>query len=164
MDILPDVLKTGLAVVFCGTAAGNTSARRGEYYAHQRNRFWQILHECGLTDRRLASKEYIQLQQFGIGLTDLCKLAAGNDDQLPQGALKADRLLAAIALYKPRYLAFTSRTAGRVVCGPLAHYGQQQAHQGTQIFILPTTSPRWGDRWWSKQKRHWHDFADAVRS
>jgi TDG/mug DNA glycosylase family protein len=101
---------------------------------------------------------------YNIGLTDLCKLDSGNDDELPPGALKADRLLAAVASYKPRYLAFTSRTAGRVVCGKTAQYGRQQGHQETQIFILPTTSPRWGEGWWKEQKQHWHDFADAVRS
>jgi TDG/mug DNA glycosylase family protein len=164
VDVLPDVLRPGLAVVFCGTAPGNTSAQRRAYYAHPRNRFWQILHQCGLTDRRLLPEEYVQLQQFDIGLTDLCKLASGNDDQLPPGALKADRLLAAVVSHKPRYLAFTSRTAGRVVCGQSAQYGRQKTHSGTEILILPTTSPRWGEGWWSEQKSHWHDFADAVRS
>lgn len=36
MDILPDVLKPGLKVVFCGTAAGNRSATNGAYYARAR--------------------------------------------------------------------------------------------------------------------------------
>jgi TDG/mug DNA glycosylase family protein len=37
--ILPDVLMPGLKLVFCGTAAGTVSARRGQYYAHPQNRF-----------------------------------------------------------------------------------------------------------------------------
>jgi len=164
LDVLPDVLRPGLAVVFCGTAAGNTSARKRAYYAHPRNRFWQILHESGLTERKLPAEDYAELQTCNIGLTDLCKLASGNDDQLPPGSLDADRLLGAMVSIKPRYLAFTSRAAGRVVCGKSAQYGRQQPHHGTQIFILPTTSPRWGEDWWGEQKRHWHEFAKAVRS
>lgn len=164
-DILPDLLTSNLDVVFCGTAAGRTSALRRAYYAHQRNRFWQILHECGLTDRLLLAAEFTQLPRYGIGLTDLCKMASGNDDELPKGALTPARLLKAIAVYKPRYLAFTSRTAGRVVCGSSAQYGRQpRPHDETHVFILPTTSSRRGEKWWGGQKRYWHEFADAVRA
>ncbi|MBR1169156.1 mismatch-specific DNA-glycosylase [Bradyrhizobium liaoningense] len=163
-DILPDLLTSNLDVVFCGTAAGRTSALKRAYYAHRRNRFWPILHECGLTDRQLPANEFAHLHQYGIGLTDLCKVASGNDDELPSGALTPARLLEAIAVYKPRYLAFTSRTAGRVVCGNSAQYGRQHSRDETQVFILPTTSSRRGDKWWDTQKRYWHEFADAVRA
>jgi TDG/mug DNA glycosylase family protein len=38
-DVLPDVLVPGLAVVFCGNAAGKVSAQRGAYYAGPGNYF-----------------------------------------------------------------------------------------------------------------------------
>ncbi|QOG22252.1 mismatch-specific DNA-glycosylase [Bradyrhizobium sp. SEMIA] len=157
-DVLPDLLGPNLTVVFCGTAPGRTSARQGAYYAHKRNRFWSILHECGFTDHKLEASEYGRLKRFGIGLTDLCKRVSGNDDELPKSAFSPERLLEALSTHKPRYLAFTSRTAGRVICGSSAQYGRQRAHQATDIFILPTTSSRWGERWWSEQKRHWLDL------
>ena len=164
MDILPDLLSPNLKVVFCGTAAGKTSAKKGAYYAHSRNRFWRILHECRFTEKELLPEEFRQLQALSIGLTDLCKLASGNDDQLPIGSLTAERLVGAIQAHKPSFLAFTSRTAGRILCGRSADYGWQERLSETQIYILPTTSPRWGDRWWNEKKRHWHDFALAVQS
>ena len=37
--VLPDLIKPGLKIVFCGTAAGTVSAKRGAYYAHPQNRF-----------------------------------------------------------------------------------------------------------------------------
>lgn len=37
--ILPDRLGPGLRVVFCGTAAGAVSARKGHYYAGPGNLF-----------------------------------------------------------------------------------------------------------------------------
>jgi TDG/mug DNA glycosylase family protein len=40
MSVLPDVLKPGLKVVFCGTAVGNKSARASAYYAGRGNQFW----------------------------------------------------------------------------------------------------------------------------
>ena len=41
--ILPDVLQPGLALVFCGTAAGKRSAAERAYYAHPGNMFWRAL-------------------------------------------------------------------------------------------------------------------------
>jgi double-stranded uracil-DNA glycosylase len=38
-QVLPDVIRPGLKIVFCGTAPGNVSAARGACYAHPRNRF-----------------------------------------------------------------------------------------------------------------------------
>ena len=47
--ILPDRLKPGLKLVFCGTAAGRQSALQQAYYAHGQNKFWTTLHKTGLT-------------------------------------------------------------------------------------------------------------------
>jgi len=77
--VLPDVLGPGLAVVFCGTAAGAESARRGAYYAGPGNAFWHTLYHVGLTPRQLQPEEYRLVGQFGLGLTDLAKHAAGAD-------------------------------------------------------------------------------------
>ena len=49
--ILPDLLC--LRVVVCCTAAGTASATVRAYYAGPGNQFWSILHETGLTPRRL---------------------------------------------------------------------------------------------------------------
>ena len=54
--VLPDVLAPGLRIVFCGTAAGTVSARRGAYYAHPQNRFWPALHAVGLTPRLMRPR------------------------------------------------------------------------------------------------------------
>ena len=85
--VLPDVLEPGLRIVFCGTAAGHVSARRGAYYAHPQNRFWPALHAIGLTPRRLKPEDYPELPQWGLGLTDLAKHVSGMDRDLPAGAL-----------------------------------------------------------------------------
>jgi TDG/mug DNA glycosylase family protein len=44
LPVLPDLLRPGLRIVFCGTAAGTVSAARGVYYAHPQNRFWSALY------------------------------------------------------------------------------------------------------------------------
>jgi G:T/U-mismatch repair DNA glycosylase len=42
-EVLPDLLRPGLRIVFCGTAAGTASARAGAYYAGPGNAFWPTL-------------------------------------------------------------------------------------------------------------------------
>ena len=69
--VRPGLLRPGLDLVICGTAAGSEFARRGQYYAGPGNRFWPVLHETGLTDRLLNPSEFGRLPDYGIGLTDV---------------------------------------------------------------------------------------------
>jgi TDG/mug DNA glycosylase family protein len=89
--VLPERLKPGLKLVFCGTAAGRQSALQKAYYAHSQNKFWRTLHEVGLTPHLFAPKEYPGLWKLGIGLTDIAKFAYGMDHQLPQDSLGGTR-------------------------------------------------------------------------
>jgi len=84
--ILPDVLQPGLALVFCGTAAGKRSAAERAYYAHPGNLFWRALFDAGLTPRQLAPSEFPLLPDYGIGLTDLAKRHSGNDNESEEEA------------------------------------------------------------------------------
>lgn len=162
--LIDDVLQSGLKIVFCGTALGRTSKQQGAYYAHPRNLFWKTLYETGLTDRQLCPKEFLRLLEFGIGLTDLCKHAFGNDDQLPVDAFDAIALRAKLEKYQPKFLAFTSKAAGRGYRGPKVELGWQPSEPcGTRIYVLPSTSP--SARWqWNEARYHWTILADAVRN
>lgn len=115
--ILPDRLAPGLLIVFCGTAAGRESARRGAYYAGPGNRFWPLLAEFGFTPRRLAPEENHLLPSMGLGLTDLSKTAFGSDAQIPAASYDARGLFARVNAQPPRALAFTSLTAARLALG-----------------------------------------------
>lgn len=159
--MLPDVLETGLRLVFCGSAAGNVSARRGAYYAHPRNRFWTTLYRVGLTPRVLAPEEFPALPSYGIGLTDLAKTESGSDDQLSSGAYDPARLRAKIEVFQPDILAFTSKRPARAFLrGPRVDYGFQPGSIGeTRLFVLPSPSPR-NQAWWDE--RWWQALADAV--
>jgi double-stranded uracil-DNA glycosylase len=147
--VLPDLLKPGLRIVFCGTAAGNVSAARGAYYAHPQNRFWSALHAFGLTPRRLRPEDYPELPRWGLGLTDIAKHVSGMDRELPAGAL---------------WLAFTSLTAGRRYLGRSAGFGEQLERIGrTRLWVLPSPSPTAG--WnWDSNAHWWRMLADAARS
>lgn len=143
-NLVPDVLAEGLDVVFCGTALGRVSAQRRAYYAHPGNFFWRTLKQAGFTQELLAPADYASVLRYGIGLTDLCKTAYGNDDELPAGAFDTVALRHKIGLYRPRYLAFTSKTgAASVMAMPTGKiaYGVQPLTIGTtQLFVLPSPS------------------------
>ncbi|MCX7513817.1 mismatch-specific DNA-glycosylase [Frateuria sp. STR12] len=147
--ILPDLLRPGLALVFCGTAAGERSARDGAYYAHPGNLFWRALHEAGLTPRRFAPAEFPQLLERGIGLTDLAKRHSGNDADLPRDAFDVPALVAKIDAFQPRLLAFTSKAAARAALGrAIVAYGPQPERLGNaQVYALPSPS--------GQARRHW---------
>lgn len=146
--ILPDVLRPGLRLVFCGTAAGKRSAQEGAYYAHPGNMFWRALFQAGLTPRQLLPQEFPLLPEFGIGLTDLAKRHVGNDDELPKDAFDVPGLLSKLKQYTPDMLAFTSKHGARAVLGNHITYGlQDQAFGSTRVFVLPSPSGQARGHW-----------------
>jgi TDG/mug DNA glycosylase family protein len=161
--ILPDRLRPGLKLVFCGTAAGRKSAETRTYYAHAQNKFWTTLYDVGLTPRLIAPCDYEDLLSHGIGLTDIAKFSYGMDHQLPRDALGADAvaaLKARILKARPAILAFTSLNGGRKVMGPKAVAGEQKERLGdTRVFILPSPSPLAANHW---DVGPWRELAKAV--
>jgi double-stranded uracil-DNA glycosylase len=162
MAMLPDLLRSGLRVVFCGTAAGTASAKAGAYYAGPGNRFWETLHATGLTPVRLTPSEFERLPEFGIGLTDLCKVRHGSDAEVGTGHFDIDRLAANIAAAEPPRLAFNGKNAARGALGRPVDYGVQPETIGrAEVWVLPSTSGAARGFW---DVRHWQRIADACRS
>ena len=163
-DVLSDLLQPALRIVLCGTAAGTTSAVQRAYYAHRQNKFWTILHETRLTPERLQPRQYRELLQHRIGLTDLVKAGAGMDRATLPKLTAADRarLNTAIARLRPQFLAFTSKTAGQKFFDGKRDYGEQRELIGnTRVWILPSTSGAANGSW---RPEIWHRFADEVRA
>ena len=160
--ILPDVLQPGLALVFCGTAAGRRSAEQGAYYAHPGNLFWRTLHAVALTPWLFAPAEFPLLPALGIGLTDLAKHHVGNDDELPRDAFDVAALRERIERHAPRLLAFTSKAAARAALWRIAGYGLQEERIGdTRLFVLPSPSGQARGHW---DLGHWQALASLVRA
>ena len=162
--ILPERLRPGLKLVFCGTAAGRQSALQQAYYAHGQNKFWTTLYRIGLTPHLFMPHDYEKLWDLGIGLTDIAKYAYGMDHQLPRDALGPDAvaaLKARIHKTRPCILAFTSLNGGRKVMGARAVAGEQPEGLGdTRVFILPSPSPLAANHW---DIGPWRALAKAVK-
>ena len=164
-DILQDVLGESLQIVFCGTAVGTASAKAGAYYAHPQNKFWKILYETRLTPELLQPHQYRKLLGHRIGLTDFVKTHFGMDHQIPLsqfGEISRTRLRASVLACRPKFLAFTSKTAGQKFLGGPREYGEQiELIGGTRIWILPSTSGAANGAW---RPEVWHRFAEVVRA
>jgi len=139
--VLPDLLPPGLELAFCGTAAGTASARAKAYYAGPGNAFWPTLYETGLTPELLAPDEYGRLPEFGIGLTDICKVRHGSDAEVGTAEFDVDGLLARLAMAEPARLAFNGKNAARGALERDVAFGpQDELLGGAELWVLPSTS------------------------
>ena len=162
MSVLPDILGPTLKVVFCGTAAGAASAKRGAYYAGPGNKFWQIIHEIGLTDRVLTPEEYPEVLRLGIGLTDVAKLTSGADSTLRAAHFDTERLRDVIMQHRPRALAFNGKKAAQAFLQDSCVFGRQTQSVGaTLIYVLPSTSGAANGSW---NEAPWYELARDLKS
>jgi TDG/mug DNA glycosylase family protein len=160
VDVLADVLEPGLRVVFCGTAAGKASARARAYYAGPGNAFWRALHETGLTPVQLAPDEFARLPDYGIGLTDICKVSYGSDEEVGTAEFDVDGLQARIAAVEPAALAFNGKNAARGTLERDVEFGPQPEQLGgAAIWVLPSTSGA-ARRYWNIGP--WLQLAEAC--
>jgi double-stranded uracil-DNA glycosylase len=161
VDLLPDILEPGLRVVICGTAAGTASARAGAYYAGPGNAFWATLYQTGLTPVRLAPTDFARLPEYGIGLTDICKVLQGSDEEVGTVEFDVTGLQARIVGAEPDYLAFNGKNAARGALERGVDYGRQPERIGGAIvWVLPSTSGA-ARRFWDIGP--WEALAEACR-
>lgn len=133
----------GLRLLFCGTAPSKASAQAVAYYAKPGNQFWPVLARTGITPTQFAPQDYAKLLPLGIGLTDICKVASGNDDELPEEAIDIESVRDKIVEYKPQLVAFTSKYTASRFFGRKVEYGLQKEMMGsTRFFVLCSTSGR----------------------
>jgi TDG/mug DNA glycosylase family protein len=162
--LVPDVLKPGLAVVFCGTALGHESYRQRAYYANRTNLFWTTLHRVGFTPHLIAPKDYLHVLDYGIGLTDVSKTAHGNDAELVPQDFDAEGTRHRIKAVAPAYLAFTSlNAASKCLMRKMtrADYGLLPETLGkTKLYALPSPSFH-ARRWWDES--YWQRLADLTK-
>jgi TDG/mug DNA glycosylase family protein len=159
---LDDLLRPGLDLVVCGSAASSVSAQKGQYYAGPGNRFWSVLAETGLTPYLLQPPEFPNLLQYGIGLTDVVKNQSGMDIDIDFSGYGATLELR-LKSFSPRFLCFNGKRAASEALGrKQVCYGMQSEKFGlTSLFVAPSTSAA-ARRWWDT--RYWEELADLVRA
>ena len=141
---VPDLLRPGLDVLFCGINPSLYSAAVGHHFARPGNRFWPAVHAAGFTPRLLSPFEEAGLLDAGFGVTNLVARATAAADELTAAELLAGgRVLAGkVRRYRPRYVAFLGIGAYRTA------FGRDQVVPGTQpgkfggaaVWVLPNPS------------------------
>jgi TDG/mug DNA glycosylase family protein len=141
---VPDVLGTGLRVLFCGINPGLWSAAVGHHFARPGNRFWKALHLGGLTPRLLAPDEEDELLALGLGITNLVERATAGAAELGAAELRAGgaRLAAKAAAARPQVVAVLGVGAYRTAFGrPRAAVGPlPEPIGGSRAWLLPNPS------------------------
>jgi double-stranded uracil-DNA glycosylase len=160
--VLPDVLDWGLEILFCGTAVGQASARRGAYYAGPGNAFWRTLYQVGLTPHLLKPENFRLVTQWSLGFTDLAKTVSGSDKALRKSRFDAERLRTVIEDFQPKIVAFTGKRAAEEFVGHRVDYGFiPEAGTPARLFVLPSPSGA-ARRYWNEV--HWRNLARSRRS
>lgn len=161
MPVLADLLYPEVKLVVCGTAAGRRSALLGAYYAGRGNQFWNMLYRVGVTPRVLKPTEFMQLQEYGIGLTDLAKETSGADASLAVNDFRPADLRVRIEQAQPFILVFNGKRAAEIFLGRSVPYGYQPGCDigRTRIYVAPSTSGAARGSW---NERFWHDVMVAA--
>lgn len=132
--------------MFVGINPGWISALRGHYFANPRNDFWRLLHDAGLTPRRLDPSEDRTMPDLGYGLTDVVKRPSRQAAEVRPEEFRAGRpiLEAKLLAAAPRIVCFNGKTGAVGYFGKEAAigFGRQPLRIGeARVFVAPSTSP-----------------------
>lgn len=141
---VPDILATGLRIVFCGINPGFRSAAAGAHFANPRNDFWRLLADAGLTPRLLGPEDQWTLLELGFGLTNAAhRTTKGSSDLRRSDFVESAQRLERIARdLRPRTIAFVGKAAYEGAFRERPALGRQERRlEDTTLFVLPSTSP-----------------------
>lgn len=141
---VPDVIASGLKVLFVGINPGLYTAAIGHHFGRPGNRFWPTLYAAGFTERLLSPYEEYELLSMGYGITNLVSRATATADELSEEELvEGGRKLA------QRVLEWQPRIAAVLGIGAFQHaFGRPKAALGLQtetigdakLWVLPNPS------------------------
>ena len=141
---VPDVIASGLDVLFCGINPGLYTAAIGHHFGKPGNRFWPALHLSGFTPTELSPYDERGLLALGLGVTNVVMRTTATADELTDDELRAGAkaLRRKVLRYQPRFLAVLGLGAYRVGFGVTkAAVGLQPETIGeTKVWLLPNPS------------------------
>ncbi len=140
-----DLLAERLRVLFIGYNPSLRSAEINHHYAGNANRFWQMLYEAGLTDRKLRPEEDDELLSMGLGLTNIVARPTRAAAEITKLEYEEGREALRLKLerYQPCYAAYVGIGVYKVFArNPHALLGLQpdSVVEGVRDFVLPSTS------------------------
>jgi TDG/mug DNA glycosylase family protein len=142
--ILPDILRPGLKVLFCGINPGLGAAAGGHHFIGKGNRFWKVLHLAGFTPDLMRPDQDRLLMDYGCGLTTAVSRATARAADVSKGefAAVASHLREKVEAFAPECVAFLGKAAyGAIVRQRDIAWGRQErAIGGAIVWIVPNPS------------------------
>jgi double-stranded uracil-DNA glycosylase len=161
---IPDVLASGLRVLFCGINPGRISAAAGAHFANPHNDFWRLLHAAGFTPTLLGPERQWEALEHGIGVTNAAYRTTPGSGDLRRAdfAGAAERLERIAHQLQPAWIGFVGKEAYRGTFGERAALGvQERKLADTRLFVLPSTSPANAAVPWKDRLRWFTSLAQA---
>jgi double-stranded uracil-DNA glycosylase len=141
---IPDVIGSGLKVLFCGINPGLYSGATGFHFARPGNRFWPALHLSGFTHRRFEPYQQGELLALGLGITNIVERTTASAAELTREEITAggERLREKTLQHKPYCLAVLGIGVYRqAFFQPKAVLGLQPDKVGSSlVWVLPNPS------------------------
>lgn len=145
MKEIPDHLREGLDLLFVGFNPSLRSGETGHHYANPNNRFWKIIHEAGLTNRRYRAEEDGELLEHGIGFTNIVARPTKTAAEITKEeyCLGAEALRDKIAHYRPKVVCYVGKGVYEQLSGRKGMDWGKQAEPvvpGVIDFVAPSSS------------------------
>jgi TDG/mug DNA glycosylase family protein len=143
--ILPDILDTGLKVVFCGINPGMRAAADGHHFCGKSNRFWKVMQLAGYTPELIEARDDRKILLYGCGLTTVVERPTAKASEVARHefVMAAVKLRKKIEICRPRNIAFLGKAAYAAITGVAAvQWGEQptQFVDGVGTWVLPNPS------------------------
>jgi double-stranded uracil-DNA glycosylase len=165
---VPDLIRPGLRVLFCGINPGLYSGATRHHFARPGNRFWPALHASGFTEQLVSPWEEHLLLDQGLGITNLVSRATATAAELTKEELKAGRrrLERKVQRYAPRWVAVVGIGAYRIAFErPRAAMGLQPERIGPAgLWVLPNPSGLNANHQIADLTRAFRELRQAVES
>lgn len=145
MNPVDDHLAENLKVLFVGFNPSIRSSELGHHYANPNNRFWKILYEAGLTERKYEAAEDAQLLEIGYGFTNIVERPTKAADEITKDEYREGRevLKQKIEMYRPKVVCFVGKGVYQEYSGrKSAPWGKQvdETVPGVIDFVAPSSS------------------------
>ena len=149
-ETVDDLLPPNLRLLFVGINPGLWTAAVNAHFARPGNRFWPALHRAGITSAEvdascgLTPDDRRELDDAGIGISNICPIATARADELTTAELRAggDRLRDLVRNRQPRVVAVLGVTAYRKAFGnaKVAIGPSEEPFEGANLWVLPNPS------------------------
>lgn len=185
LPLLSDVLAPDLLVMFIGLNPGVTTAESGHAYAHPSNLFWKLLYSSGITGRRCAPDEDVNMPElYRLGFTNIVSRPTKDQSELTKAEMvegapaleekaKRWRPEACCLVGKGIWEAVFKSRHGRYPSKADFHYGWQSEDEnmgrcadwaGARLFVAASTSGASASLRPPEKEAIWRPLGEFVES